>query len=81
MAGTTDEIKVYVGGRDRRRLQQVPTTNDFVVHGVQLEEGPNVITAVLVTPDGESGPSAPITITLTTCPRRSRSPAPRMARQ
>jgi hypothetical protein len=62
VAGTTDQIKIYVGGRIGP-LQQVPTTNDFVVQGVQLEEGPNVITAILVTPDGESGPSAPITIT------------------
>jgi hypothetical protein len=67
VAGTTDEIKVYVGG-EKAAQQQVPTTNDFVVTGVGLAEGPNVITATLVTADGESGPSAPITITFDDVP-------------
>lgn len=67
VAGTTDEIKVYVGG-ELAGQQQVPTTNDFVVTGVKLAEGPNVITATLVTADGESGPSAPITITFDDVP-------------
>ncbi len=67
VAGTTDEIKIYVGG-ELQKSQQVPTTNDFVVTGVGLAEGPNVITATLVTADGESGPSAPITITFDDVP-------------
>lgn len=62
VAGTTDQLKVYVGG-EMKATQQVPTTNDFTVPAVPLAEGPNVITATLVTAEGESGPSEPITIT------------------
>jgi hypothetical protein len=61
VAGTSDMLHVYVGGTLHAQ-QQVPTTNDFTVSAVPLAEGPNVITATLVTADGESGPSAPITI-------------------
>jgi len=62
VAGTSDELKVYVGG-SLVKTQPVPSTNDFTVAAVPLVEGPNVITATLATGDGESGPSAPITIT------------------
>ena len=67
VAGTSDELKVYVGG-ELKASQQVPTTNDFVVAGVPLAEGPNVITATLVTADGEGAPSAPITVTFDDVP-------------
>ena len=67
VAGTSDMLHVYVGGTLHAQ-QQVPTTNDFTVSAVPLAEGPNVITATLVTADGESGPSAPITITFDDMP-------------
>ena len=66
-AGTSDELRVFVGGI-LQATQQVPTTNDFTVPGVPLVEGPNVITVALATADGESGPSAPITVTFDDVP-------------
>jgi hypothetical protein len=62
VAGTDDVLHVYVGGT-LAASQRVPTTNDFRVVGVALAAGANVITATISTPAGDSGPSAPISIT------------------
>jgi bacillopeptidase F len=62
VAGTGDVLKVYVGGTIAA-TEPVPPTIDFTVASVALAEGPNVITATISTPAGESEPSAPISIT------------------
>lgn len=60
-------VRIYVGGEVVAE-QPLPGTLDFTVRAVPLSAGPNLITATVVGPEGESPESAPITVALDVSP-------------